>query len=307
MEKKTNRWIFIIVFLIILFLMVSFIAGIASIFISVEEPLTGNVALIPIKGMILPDKTQMFGQEGVSASDVVKNIEKADKAENVKAIIFEINSPGGAVVASEEIVSAIKKTDKLTVAYIREVGASGAYWAASATEHIIASRMSITGSLGVIASYLQFSGLLEKYNITYQRLISGKYKDIGSPLKELSFEEEKMLQKQIELIHEYFVEEVAKNRNLSKDIVEEISTAKLFLGIEAKELGLIDEFGGKEEAIKFIEEKLNITADVKELVERKGLLDMLSQVMNEKSFFVGRGIGSSLLDQRMTNKIEIWS
>lgn len=307
MEKSNKKWIFIIVFLIILFLIVSFIAGIISLFINVEEPLTGNTVIIPIKGLILADRAQIYGQQVASASDIAKNIEKANKADNIKAIIFEINSPGGAVVASEEIATAIKKTNKTTVAYIRDIGASGAYWAASATDHIIASKMSITGSLGVIASYLQFSGLLDKYNVTYQRLISGKYKDIGSPFKKLTYNEEIMFQKQLDLIHEYFVEDVAKNRNLSEDIIEEIATAQLFLGIKAKELGLIDEFGGKEEAVKFIEKKLNITTEIKEMVERKTILDVLSQVMNEKSFFVGKGIGSAFLTQKQVNNIKVWS
>ena len=86
-----------------------------------------------------------------------------EENKDIKAIVLEINSPGGSAVASDEIASAVKKSNKPTVAVIREAGASGGYWIASSTDHIIANRMSITGSIGVISSYLEFSGLIEKY------------------------------------------------------------------------------------------------------------------------------------------------
>ncbi|MFH2028796.1 MAG: signal peptide peptidase SppA, partial [Nanoarchaeota archaeon] len=240
------------------------------------------------------------------SSEIVKNIEKAGRSENIKAIIFEVNSGGGAVVASEEIVNAIKNLNKSTVAYIRDVGASGAYWVASATDYIFASRMSVTGSVGVIASYLEFSGFLDRYNITYQRLVSGEYKDLGSPLKKMTYSEEALFQEQLDMIHDYFKEDVAKSRNLSEEAIEEISTAQFFLGIQAKEMGLIDDFGGKQEAIDFIEERLNITAEVSEIVEKRSLLDVLGQVMNEKSFYMGEGIGHSLVNSGQSS-LKVWS
>ena len=263
--------------------------------------------MIPIRGIILPDSAKLFGQEVVSATDVVQFIKDADENPQIKAIIIEINSPGGAVVASEEIASAVKATNKTTVAYIREIGASGAYWAASAADYIFASRMSITGSVGVVASYLEFSGFLEDHNITNQRLVAGKYKDLGSPFKKMAFDEKSLFQKQLDLIHGYFLDDVAKGRNLSKKAVNKISTAQIFLGVEAKELRLIDEFGGREDAISYVEDKLNITAEVSELVGKKSILDVLSEVSNEKSFFVGRGIGSSLLDVKSHQGVSIWS
>jgi len=303
MEKK---WVFIIVFLVILFLFTSFIAGIVSLFIETEEPVTGNIALIPIQGIIMTTGDSFYGQDIASSDKIVKNIKKADEAENIKAIIFEINSGGGTAVASEEVVNAIKKSNKTTLAYIREVGASGAYWIASATDYILASRMSITGSVGVIGSYLEFSGLLDRYNITYQRIVAGKHKDIGSPLKDLTREEEDILQKQLDLIHDYFLNDVIENRNLTEESIKQVSTAQIFLGKQAKDLNLIDDFGGKEESIAYIEQQLNITADIKEFTEKKSFLDMLSNVMNEKSFYVGKGIGSQLLTQR-TQQMEVWT
>jgi len=305
--KNKGLWIFIIVFLVILFLISSMIAGVVSLFMGNNGPdiSLGNVALIPIKGVIMAEGGSTFQDDIASATEIIKDIEKANNAKNIKAIIFEINSPGGTAVASDEIAAAIKKVDKPTISYIREIGTSGAYWIASSTDHIFANRMSITGSIAVIGSYLEFSGLLARYNITYQRLVSSKYKDMGSPLKKLSPVEEALLQKQINKIHEYFVEEVANNRNLSKKSINKIATGEFFLGLEAKELGLIDAIGGKDEAISYIEENLNITASISEFKRDKSFLDLLSGVMNEKSFYVGKGIGNSLLDTKTTNRIEI--
>ena len=306
MQKEKSKWYTAIKMIVILAILSFIVAGIFSLFR--EDDLSeGNVAIIPIVGVIMPDEGDMFGQSVVSSKTIVQFIESADKDPRIKAIILEINSPGGAAVSTDEIVSAIKRVNKTTVSYIREVGASGAYWVASATDYIFANRMSVTGSIGVISSYLQFSGLLKDYNVTYQRLVAGKYKDIGSPFKELTYDEERILQKQLDLIHKYFIQDIIKSRNLSDESINQIETAQIFLGIEAKELGLIDEFGSRDEAIKFIEKKLNITAQTKEFVEKKTIFDVLSEVMNEKSFFVGKGIGSSLVEQKYSNNLEIWT
>src|SRR3989338_2223036 len=180
MEQPSFRWGYAI-FVLFLLSILGFIAvGIMSLFVGVDvESLSGNVALIPIDGIILGSDDSEFLFESITSSlDAVELIEKADKNPNIKAIILEINSPGGSAVASEEIAKAVQKTNKTTVAWIREVGASGAYWVASSSDYVIANRVSITGSIGVIASYLEFPGFLEKYNVTYRRLVSGKYKDI---------------------------------------------------------------------------------------------------------------------------------
>lgn len=296
MPQPNFRWgyaIFILFFLSIL----GFIAvGILSLFAVVDvESLSGNVAVIPIHGVILgTEDSESFFETITSSQDTVEMIEKAGKNPGIKAIMLDINSPGGSAVASEEIANAVKKTNKTTVAWIREAGASGAYWIASSADHIVASRVSITGSIGVIASYLEFPGLLERYNITYQRLVSGKYKDIGSPFKEMTPEEKAMFQQNLDSIRDYFAGEVAKNRNLSRKDVDKIANGLFYLGAQAKELGLIDELGGKDEAIWYIEKKRGIKAELVEYKKEKTLLGLLSEVMSRQSFSIGQGIGSSL-------------
>ena len=288
------------IFVLLLLSILGFISvGILSLFVGIDvESLSGNVALIPIEGVIAGTENDFLFESAAVSKDIIELVEKADENANIKAIILEINSPGGSAVASEEIANAVKKTNKTTVALIREVGASGAYWIASSSDYVIANRVSITGSIGVIASYLEFPGFLEKYNVTYRRLVSGKYKDIGSPLKEMTPEEEEIFQKNLDLIRDYFVSEVAKNRNMGKKDVDKIANGLFYLGVQAKELGLVDELGGKDEAIAYIEKREGIKAEIVEYEKEKGLLEILAGVLSRQSFFVGKGIGSSLLDNR---------
>ncbi|MEK6983449.1 MAG: signal peptide peptidase SppA [Nanoarchaeota archaeon] len=301
------RWGYAI-FVIVLLSALGFVAvGVLSLFVGIDvESLRGNVALIPIEGIIVGTEDSEFLFESVTSSpDAVELIRKAENNPSIKAIILEINSPGGSAVASEEIANAVKKTNKTTVALIREVGASGAYWIASAADYVVANRASITGSIGVIASYLEFPGLLEKYNITYQRLVSGKYKDIGSPFKEMTQEEKAIFQQNLDAIRDYFAGEVANNRNLNKKDVDRIANGLFYLGAQAKELGLIDELGGFDETIAYIEKKEKITAEIAEYKKEKTLLDVLSKVLSKQSFFVGKGIGSSLFDRKIQSSITI--
>jgi len=295
-DQRNFRWSYAIFVLAIIIVTGFFAVSIISLFSGVDvSSLSGNVALISINGIILADEDSASLFETVaSSSDIVELIEKAGSNPNIRAILLEINSPGGSAVASEEIAYAIGKTNKTTVAWIREIGTSGAYWVASSADHIVANRVSITGSIGVIASYLEFPGLLDKYNITYQRLVAGKYKDIGSPLKEMTQEEKTIFQQDLDEIRDYFVEEIAKNRDMNKKDVDRLANGLFYLGAQAKEMGLVDELGGKDAAISYIERTEGITAEIVEYEEEESLLDMISKVLGQQSFSIGRGIGSSL-------------
>ena len=307
LPEQKFRWGYAI-FVLILLIVLGFIAvGVISLFVGVDvESLSGNVALIPIDGVIVGSKDAGLPFESLSSSpEVVKLIEKADQNANIKAIIFEIDSPGGSVVASEEIANAVKKINKTTVAWIREEGASGAYWIASATNHIVADRASITGSIGVVASYLEFPGLLENYNITYRRLVAGKYKDIGSPFKEMTTEEKAIFQQNLDELRDYFVSEVAKNRKMSKKDVDKIANGLFYLGTQAKELGLVDELGSKDEAVRYIETKENIKADVVEYNKQKTLFDVITNAVSQQSFSVGEGIGSAIFNRKISSRLSI--
>jgi protease-4 len=114
-----------------------------------------------------------------------------------------------------------------------------------------------------------------------------------------------IFQRNLDEIRDYFVSEVAKNRNLNKKDVDKIANGLFYLGTEAKELGLVDELGGKDEVISYIERKEGIKAEVVEYKTEKTLFDILSDVLSKQSFFVGKGIGSSLFDKRILSSISI--
>ncbi len=256
----------------------------------------GNVALIPIEGIITGNGGKYLGQSTISSKDIVGFIEEAEENSGVKVILLEINSPGGSPVASDEIAAAVKKAEKPVISLIKETGASGGYWVASATDWIIANKMSITGSIGVTSSYLEFSGLMEEYGVGYEKLAVGKYKELGNPFQKLSLDERNVLQKKINKIHHFFIEEVAVNRDLKPADVEKLATGEFYLGVEALDYGLIDSLGNKDTAEEHLKNTYNLDA-VDYVVYKKqvGFFDLFSSVMTDFSFAIGEGFGSVML------------
>ncbi|MBD3263023.1 signal peptide peptidase SppA [Candidatus Woesearchaeota archaeon] len=255
-----------------------------------------KIAVIPVHGTLT-----LYGNSGSVLSegsggvqDIIKLIEKAENDITVKAIILEINSPGGTVVASEELATAIKNTKKPTVAWMREVAASGGYWVASACDIIVADPATITGSIGVIGSYLQFSELMETYGIEYERLVSGEYKDMGSPYKELTPEERRIMQNKINAINGIFISAISENRNMDRKYVESLATGEIFLGTEAKELNLVDELGSKAKAQSAAENLAGIE-DSKLAKFKKEITfwDVINQRTQTGAYWIGRGIGDA--------------
>jgi protease-4 len=301
------RWGVVIVVLVFLALISFVSAMIIGLFVStsdVEKP--GNVAHITIAGPIVAHSpTGFLSSEMADSTEIIKLIKKAEENDEVKAVLFEINSPGGTAVASWEVADAVKKLNKTTVAWIREAGASGAYWIASSADHVIANPMSLTGSIGVIASYIEWGGTLERYNASYRRLVSGEYKDLGSPFKEMTEDEEKIMQDNLDAIRQIFVDEVARNRKLSKENVDKVADGRFYLGKQALDLGLIDALGGKQDAIDYIEKKEGIEADLAEYKKSKTLADILAGASSEQSYFVGQGIGKAFLDAKISNGVDI--
>jgi protease-4 len=300
-EKPKKRWVFVIITLAVFAFAGFFLSSILSFFITIEP--SGNIAVIPVKGTLTVDGGSTFGEELASSTEIIEQIQKAEQEPSIKAILFDINSPGGSAVASKEIADAIKRTNKTAVAVIREVGASGGYWVASATDYIISNEMSITGSIGVFSSYIEFAGLLNRYNMTYQRLTAGKYKDIGDPFKPLAQDERDVLQQKINKIHDFFIKAIAENRKIPEEKVRQLATGEFFLGSEALELGLIDKIGDKETAKQYLQQKLNLSyVEFAEFRKPKSIFDILSSISSEFSFLMGKGIGSELKE---VNKFEI--
>jgi len=313
MVKKSEdtpkfRW-GLAILIIIGLMFVSFVfAVIVAVFVGSDfESLTGDVALIEISGPIVGESDiSLFASSVASSEDITKLIRKADEDSGIKAIVLKINSPGGSAVASDEIAQEVKKVSKPTVAWIREVGASGGYWIASSTDHIIANRMSITGSIGVIASYLGFSGLLEEHNVTYERLVAGRLKDTGSPFKEMTREERVLFQATLDELHNEFITVVANNRNMDKREVERIATGLFYTGKQAYELGLVDELGGRDEVESYLEKILETDEiDFVTFEIDRGFFGSFSASISDPFLYIGRGIGEAVMDHEPSQSVQI--
>ncbi|MFH1331729.1 MAG: signal peptide peptidase SppA [archaeon] len=306
--NEARRKIGIALLVIVILWLVSF--SLSNLLKFEETSVSNKIAIIPITGFLAGEETEsLLGETGASSRTIASFIEQADKDPSVNGIILEINSGGGTVLAGKEIAEAVKKTQKPTVALIREVGASGAYWVASAADKIVADEMSITGSIGVTSSYLEFSGLMEKYGVGYEELKSGQYKEAGSPFRELTPEERKMLQEKIDKIQAYFLKEIKENRNLSEETMKEVGKAGIYLGMEAYEINLVDYLGDREVAIKITKELAGIKeAKLVRYEERKGLIDLIGRLSAESYYNIGRGIGAGIIDRSKTeNTLEIIS
>ncbi|MBN2251947.1 MAG: signal peptide peptidase SppA [Candidatus Altiarchaeota archaeon] len=218
-----------------------------------ELPVIGQrVSVIPIRGTLTMEGCggSIFGTpQCVNVGAVKEELRFADNDPTIKAIVLDINSGGGSVVPSKELARAVRNTRKPVVACIREVGASGAYYVASAADHIVADSDSITGSIGVIMTVQHTYGLYEKLGINVTVIKSGEVKDIGSPYREMTDEEKQEFKDMVDTIYDGFVGDVAINRNLSRDYVESISDGSIYLGSEALELDLVDSLGDIDDAI----------------------------------------------------------
>lgn len=246
----------------------------------------GTIGVIPIQGVI---QTGGDLQQNQIDPGTIRNLVQQASSDNVDAYVFEINSPGGAVVASREMARVVESIDKPTVCVFNDVAASGAYWTAMECDHIVADAMTVTGSIGAKRSYLEFSDLLNDYGIEYVNLTAGEYKEAGSPFKDLKEDEQEILQNQLDAVHEAFIEQVADGRNMSIEEARQYATGRTFLGQEAYDRGLIDELGGREEAVSFIETETgqNVTTNRYAPSSRLNLLSLLSMR-------IGQGIGQSL-------------
>ncbi len=205
-----------------------------------------KIAVLRIKGTITSSPSLLA--ESVSPETVFQLIEDIEEDPTIKGVLVEINSPGGSVVASREISIAIGGMEKPTVCWMGDLAASGAYWIASACDTIVADPLTLTGSIGVTASYLQFAGTMEKYGVTYERFVSGEEKDSGSPFRNATEEERLNMERLVNETFSYFLDDIVKNRGLDEEAVETVKGGGLFLGKDAIEIGLVDELGTWQDA-----------------------------------------------------------
>lgn len=200
-----------------------------------------KVGVIEIEGMMTDSRRTL---------EQVKAFRERD---TIKAIVLRINSPGGAVGSAQEIYREIRKTveEKTVVASLGSVAASGGYYVASAADGIIANPGTVTGSIGAIMGYTNFQELFEKIGLTPVIIKSGEYKDIASPVRELTDKERELLQQFTDNIHSQFIEDVAEGRGESQEAIRKIADGRIFSGETAKGYGLVDRLGNLEDAIEW--------------------------------------------------------
>ncbi len=206
-----------------------------------------KVAVIDILGEIAPGGGGLL-TGGMNLDQIVSDLETVEQDPLYAGVLIKIDSPGGTVVGSRSIVETIKSMTKPSVCWLGDTAASGAYWIASACDTIVADPLTITGSIGATASYLEYTGFFEKYGIGYQQIVSGEFKDSGSPYRNLTTTEREKLQYIVDESFKYFLEDVAANRVLTPEQIEKVRTGDIFLAKDAIELGLVDKLGTLKDA-----------------------------------------------------------
>jgi len=239
----------------------------------------GNkIAVIPLNGVIEPGPGGSFlGGSSITPDAVRKELEKVRDDSMFKAIVIQVNSPGGDVSACEEIAYEMSKVRKPIVISMRSVAASGGYYISAKADKIVALQSTLTGSIGVISEIPNLNGLLDKIGVKMEVIKSGKYKDMYSGFAELTPEERALVQKTNDQMYEQFIDVVAEGRHLSKEKVRELATGQTYTGLEAKQLGLVDELGGIQTAIDLAAKLADVQNPVTEYIypQSPGLIDIL--------------------------------
>jgi protease-4 len=199
------------------------------------------------------EKVGVIELTGVIADSkqILEDLKRFREDRSIKSIVLRIDSPGGGVGPSQEIFRAILKTkkQKKIIASMGSLAASGGYYAAAATDGIVANPGTITGSIGVIMGYTNFKSIMDKIGLVPVVIKSGDFKDTGSPAREMRPEEKIFLQNFVDKIHSQFVNDVAMGRNMEVETVAKLADGRIYTGQDAMELKLVDRLGNFEDAI----------------------------------------------------------
>ena len=245
---------------------------------------TGISWLLPDKMTGAPGKLALVEIKGVisDSTEIVRQLVKFRRDDDIRGIVLRINSPGGAVGPSQEIydeVLRIRESDKMIFASLGSTAASGGYYVASPAHRVFANPGTLTGSIGVIMAFSNIEELMGKIGLRPEVVKSGEFKDSGSPLRPMTSKERKLLQGVVDDVHQQFVEAVARGRNLPIEEVKKVADGRIFTGRQAHRLKLVDQLGGLQETIDNLAEKVSIPGIPKIIKERErpSFLDFLLQ------------------------------
>lgn len=252
-----------------------------------HSPFKGErIAVIKLEGIINDSESNSLFRDLTSSNSAHELIKKATKDKSVKGILIRVNSPGGTVAASQELYNVIKKARKKkpVVITMGDIAASGGYYIASASDAIFANPGTITGSIGVITSYLNFYDLLTMIGVKGIVIKSGEYKDIGNPTRPLTEEERKILQALLDDTYNQFLKDVARGRKMPLSKVASIAKGLIYTGAQAKKAGLVDFLGDYQKALRHTQKLVKMRFP--ELKRKYGKSDLpVEETWRESSIF----------------------
>ena len=256
-----------------------------------------NVAEVAVEGPIIRDDGGFPpGAPGTpDADDVVDLIEQADEDGNTEALLLRLDTPGGAVVPSDDIRLAAERFNGPTVAYTRDICASGGYWIASGCDELWAREGSIVGSIGVRGSRVTASELLERAGLEYEQLAAGEYKEAGTPFTDLDEDERAYLQGLIDDYYEQFLETTAEGRGMDEATLRN-TEARVFLGEEAAEMGLVDDLGTRKDVENRVRELIGEEVETTELEPTASVAERLQGGAERVAYAVGAGVAGRFAD-----------
>jgi protease-4 len=199
-----------------------------------------RVAVVELEGII------------VDVDDLVRDLKAHRDNPLVRAVVLRINSPGGVVGPTQEVHQAVRRlreAGKPVVASLGSVAASGGYYVAVAADQIYANPGTLTGSIGVIMQMANLENLFKKVGVDYVVVKAGQFKDIGNVSRPMTAEERRVLQNLLDDVHAQFITAVADGRKLGRDDVVRFADGRIFSGLQAKALRMVDELGGLEDAV----------------------------------------------------------
>ena len=208
-----------------------------------------KIAVIYAEGTINYFEDSKKINEIITPEKIQKELAIAEKSDDIKGVVIRVNSPGGSALASDIIYNSIKNMTKPVYISMGGVAASGGYYISVAGDKIYADKETLTGSIGVITMIPNVSELLKKAEINYSVISKGKYSDMGSLVRDLTEDEKDKIRASSLKVYEEFVDRVAEGRNMTREEVLKSAEGRVWLGEEAKEIGLVDEIGGIEKTV----------------------------------------------------------
>ncbi|MDN7246012.1 signal peptide peptidase SppA [Planococcus shenhongbingii] len=263
-----------------------------------------RIAVLNVEGTIQDtgEASALLGQTGYNHGLFMEQLEQVKNDDTVKAVMLKVNSPGGGVVESAEIHDKIteiqEETKKPFYVSMGATAASGGYYISAPADKIFVNRETMTGSLGVIMQTVNYGKLAEKYGVEFVTIKSGPFKDIGNPTREMTADEQAILQEMLNDSYESFVDVIAEGRDMSEEQVKKLADGRIMNGRQAVDAKLADDFGFEEDVLAALRTDFNLEdAQVFEYGASQGLGSLFSMKLN--SLF-GKDLESQMITKLLT-------